>query len=474
MNHTAEQPGLGPNVDEELPIAQLSVADDPVRDDNSDNGSADVNEEAKVNETASKKKKKRGKGKSAAKRGPTALPKGRGTGFEEYFADPPMTPQESMEEKMEVYSSRIQACIQRFRSRRRLTGRLTLYFNEYLFLGGINTNSNAYTGQDPRELKAMTPAQRREATAADAVHRTGSDEGRFYNGDEKNWSVDFYGVAAGYFSTAVPLLTGMVDAEFEQAVDVVKNFLRYVLHHDVCPEYEADVKKALELCGVVYEEWARSQELLVTLPGAFNKAACLTYGISQHPDYPGRDHIWNSSVPFRVAFYSTLGLLGEPALLRHLSEAGTGIVKEFDCVLKVVEITRPSIEQVARFEHLHIGNQHRPLHPVGKVVLVPSTIEDDWDYPAVPSQLDKGERVTLYLEDAILANLQLGVKLSVHLMETTTGFRFIYAVDNVVPSFYTFLPQSMMKHFRQLELNERPAPSVACPEADDGQMDDNI
>lgn len=64
-----------------------------------------------------KKKKNR---KSTKARGPVALPKNRGTGFEgrfpmgvveeskltstEYFADPPMTPSEALEEKDEIYN----------------------------------------------------------------------------------------------------------------------------------------------------------------------------------------------------------------------------------------------------------------------------------------------------------------------------------------------------------------------------------
>ncbi|KAI1020201.1 hypothetical protein LB503_006252 [Fusarium chuoi] len=50
------------------------------------------------------KKSRKRKGKTLINRGPTALPKNRGSGFEEYFADPPLTPVEATEEKNEIYS----------------------------------------------------------------------------------------------------------------------------------------------------------------------------------------------------------------------------------------------------------------------------------------------------------------------------------------------------------------------------------
>ena len=49
-------------------------------------------------------KKSRKRKNKNLNRGPTALPKNRGSGFEEYFADPPMTPVEAKEEKNGIYS----------------------------------------------------------------------------------------------------------------------------------------------------------------------------------------------------------------------------------------------------------------------------------------------------------------------------------------------------------------------------------
>jgi hypothetical protein len=46
-----------------------------------------------------------------------------------------------------------------------------------------------------------------------------------------------------------------------------------------------------------------------------------------------------------------------------------------------------------------------------------------------------------------------------------TGIRFIKTISRIVPSFYTFLPQQMMRHYKQPRDDDRPAPSVQNPEA---------
>lgn len=100
-----------------------------------------------------------------------------------------------------------------------------------MILGGIDTNPKAFSGQDPRALKELTPAERRDATARDTVHMdTGiaTQHERFYNGDRDHWSVDFTGVAAGFMSISLVQMTGREPEEMHEAIGVVENFLRYV------------------------------------------------------------------------------------------------------------------------------------------------------------------------------------------------------------------------------------------------------
>lgn len=75
----------------------------------------------------------------------------------------------------------------------------------------------------------------------------------------------------------------------------------------------------------------------------------------------------------------------------------------------------------------------------------------------------------LYFEQSLLAPMRLGMKMTMTLVELNPCIRLVKAVADVVPTFYTFLPQLLMKHFVQPRANERPAPSVEVLHAEEKQ-----
>ncbi|KAL6812468.1 Argonaute siRNA chaperone complex subunit Arb1 domain-containing protein [Trichoderma sp. SZMC 28015] len=422
-------------------------------------------------------KKKRKNKKTTAGRGPLALPKNRGNGFEEYFADPPMTPDEAMEEKQEIYSPdisferRIQSCIQRFRSRRRIQFPRTTYFDDYLFHGGVDTKPGAYIGLDPKELKQLTPAQRREATARDVVYDGTGGGDRFYNGDETKWTVDFASVAAGFLSRAIIPLTGLQTGPMEDAIDVVENFLRYVLHHDVCPEYEENVKEALNVCLMAREEWPMLNSLQTALPGLFNFAATELFSKTD-PDAWALDlfQIPEGFDPKSV-FYSAITMLGDIKVFEHLVGNTIELVNQYECTLEITKVNLPTTELIERFQKLAIttdGNKKIRLMPLGKLTLKPAVIEDGWVEPDIQHPL-QGKEIDLYFEQNILVNLKPGMKMTLEICELGADVRFVKRIRKIVPSFYTFLAQELMVHFRVPEQNDRAAPSVHNPTAEDSQ-----
>ncbi|KAK4069574.1 uncharacterized protein Triagg1_6998 [Trichoderma aggressivum f. europaeum] len=415
--------------------------------------------------------KKRKNKKSTSGRGPTALPKNRGNGFEEYFADPPMTPDEAMEEKQEIYSPRIQSCIQRFRSRRRLQFPRTTYFNDYLFLGGVDTNQGAYTGLDPRELKQLTPAQRRDAAARDVVYEGTGGGDRFHDGDETKWTVDFAGVAAGFLSRAIIPLTGLVAGPMEDAIDVIENFLRYVLHHDVCPEYEENVKEALKVCLMAREEWPMLNSLQTALPGLFNFAATELFSKTD-PDAWALD-LFQIPEGFdaKSVFYSAITMLDDNEVFEHLVGNAVELVRQYECTLEITKVNLPTTELTERFQKLAIttdGNKKIRLLSLGKITLKPAVIEDGWVEPDIQHPL-QGKEIDLYFEQNILVNLKPGMKMTLEIYELGAGVRFVKHIRKIVPSFYTFLAQELMVHFRAPQVNDRPAPSVHNLTAEDNQ-----
>ncbi|KAL6901406.1 Argonaute siRNA chaperone complex subunit Arb1 domain-containing protein [Trichoderma evansii] len=425
--------------------------------------------------------KRKNKNKGFMVRGPTALPKNRGNGFEEYFADPPMTPEEARQEKQEIYhpdlpfEKRMQSCIQRYRSRRRLQHHRILYFDECLFLGGVDTSQAFYTGLDPKELKQLTPAQRKEATTRHVIHEGSSAGDRFYDGDETKWAVDFSGVVAGFFSTTIIPLTGLQSGPLEEAIDVIENFLRYILHHDVCPEYEEDVKGAMRVCQVAREEWPMLNALQTTLPGLFNLAATELFS---KPDLDAwAFHLFKVHHGFEAkpVFYSAIAMLEDTNAFEYLTGHPVTLLRQYECTLEITMVTLPSEETIQRFKSLKVetkgGTNKVRLAPLGKVTLKPATIEDGWVHPDTPHPLE-GKEIDLYFEQDVLVNFKTGMKMTLEIGELGGGVNFVRRILKIVPSFYTFLPQELMRGFKPPRENDRPAPSIHNPMAEDSQVVD--
>lgn len=327
----------------------------------------------------------------------------------------------------------------------------------------------AYTGLDPKELKQLTPAQRREATARDVVYEGTGGGDRFYDGDETKWTVDFAGVAAGFLSRTIIPLTGLQTGPMEDAIDVIENFLRYVLHHDVCPEHEQNIKEAMGVCLAARDEWPMLNALQTALPGLFNLAATELFS-KPDPD-AWAFHLFEVPEGFdpKSVFYSAIAMLEDTNALEHLMGSSIELLRQYECILEITKVNLPATEMIERFQRLAIttdGNKKIRLTPIGKLTLKPATIEDGWVDPDTPHPL-QGKEIDLYFEQDILVNLRPGMKMAVEIGELGADVRFVRRIRKIVPSFYTFLLQELMVHFKAPQENDRPAPSVHDPTAED-------
>lgn len=349
-----------------------------------------------------------------------------------------------------------------------------------MFLGGIDANANSFTGQDPRELKDMTPAERREATARDAVYTSESAGERFYNGDRENWSVDFTGVVAGFLSTGAVDLTGREPEGMDMAIGMIENFLRYVIQHDVCPEYDTDVRGALKICSDAREEWPKVECLQALLPGRFNLAAVEACPVAEGVTMPRDETLgdWGTyeSLPAasgetgkmdaKQLFLTSVALMDEPDMFGQLCAMDHRVTAEFECTLEVVQIVHPEADIIKRFRSLALDGSNAKMQAVGKVIFKPATIEDDFDHPIVKHPASGEKQMTLFFDEKILAQLKPGMKMTLTIRQLDNGFRFVKNLVHIVPSFYTFLPQELMRHFKPPRPNERPGPSIHSLDAD--------
>lgn len=146
-----------------------------------------------------KKPKSKGRGKSAGK-------KLRGTGFEDWFCDAPITPEEFKEEKDIYHHSRsfierIEQCIQHYRKRRNMDSTKANIFDKYLALGGVESGVKAFGGGalDKETLEEHNAAEIGDLQATDLVGKGLGHNRKFYHpANAEHWTVDFESVVKGF------------------------------------------------------------------------------------------------------------------------------------------------------------------------------------------------------------------------------------------------------------------------------------
>ncbi|PSS05115.1 Argonaute complex, subunit Arb1 [Coniella lustricola] len=408
-----------------------------------------------------------------------ALHRNRGSGFEDGFADPPITPSEYLLER-DIYRpslpfySRIKDCIERYLSRRRLTCEQHELFMKYLALGGMENPQN------PPSVAAVT-------------------KGKWFDPDiPGHWDVDFSGVVAGFLGCHLPEQYGYNGEEVQVAAELIVNFLKYVSHHDVCPEYAEDLKKAIQICGLALAELPSVAYANNCMPGDFNVACRVLFcstgkptcsnegtdigrvGIVLYEDKQVKDSVGHKALYLDTAFlvradfdaehvFKTTMRIWEPELMDRVDSMALEplrVVHTFTNSFEVIDIVLPDAtiaEQYRRAESKRSEQSKvRPAGPVGYLVLKPATLQDGWDRRAAPATSE--DIISVYMDQVVLQYPQRGMKMRLTICELDFGMKFIKGAGEVFPTFYEFLPQSLMLQWKTPRPHKRPPPSAADPE----------
>lgn len=288
------------------------------------------------------------------------------------------------------------------------------------------------------------------------------------------------------------------------AVDTILNFLRYIQHHDVCPEYADNLIQARKICELACTEIPSIGEIGATMPGDFNLACqvlfCSTGSANsilpgsvdsknvlyEMKPFHGEENAWDTGIiapkdfDAERVFKATISI-HEPGLidrvLQHTADP-IRVVKTYEDAFAVNEIVYPNEGIVNIYNGIkNKAGKTRTIKPIGRVILVPTIIEDGWDnHPTLAEgRGDEGRPISIYLEHTTMANLKEGMKLRLTICQLNIGdggaggdvIHFIKACSEVLPTFHTFLPQSLMMHYKQPRLSDRPPPSVDDPHAED-------
>lgn len=297
----------------------------------------------------------------------------------------------------------------------------------------------------------------------------------------------------------LPAQGGVNAPEIRLAADTILNFLKYIRHHDVCPEYSNDVNEAIRICEASMTELPQIAAAAAALPGDFHLACRILFcssgksiggkgvtddGLVMYEDkgLSTRDEIIETPGSCSTTFMAPAGFhpelvfkttiaLQDPNQIPRLIDAAKPIyvVSVFEEAYEVDEIVFAEEDMVRAYEGVtEQGSSFRAIGPVGFVALLPTSIEDGWDNrPCRDAVGDSSKASLLLMDHEVLTQLRRGMKLRLTICELDIGVRFIREVREVLPSFHVFLPQSLMLSWKTPRLSERPAPSADDPDAEE-------
>lgn len=376
-------------------------------------------------------------------------------------------------------------------------------FDKYLALGGIDTTPRMFQGVKSRDVGGSTNNDIRDMTAGNVIYRGGTNR-RYYNASEpEHWDVDFAGIVAGYLLVTISNLVTILEAVLEltltsserifklagtdlgiikMAVDVVENFLNYILHHDVCPEYADDVMNAKVICQEAVDQITRSFLVISEGPGDFAIACLALFDRGKRKVFdPDSSTSERYNMPVEHAervFYASVAAY--TSLFKKLRDRPTKTIEVVDEVrqsFEVVEICEPDEKLAA----LYLGMKNPQgdtgtVKPCGKLTLKPIEIEDGYDKGSVRGPAPGiGDEEEFVLDCEVLKHITVGMKLKLIVCMLNVDFKFIKAFADVRPRYYTFLPQELMVTYKEPIANERPAPSVEDPDVGvEGGCDANL
>jgi hypothetical protein len=263
------------------------------------------------------------------------------------------------------------------------------------------------------------------------------------------------------------------DKEIETISMVIRNFLDYVLHHSVCPEYTADIMAARKLCDVAEKELWAIKQLQRKLPGDFNVAASTLFGGRyqnihiQNAEWAVEDPNYGEYPTIEQGFgvveakhilTTAIAVNGNNEIFLEAIRNPGEIIKTEKRYYEVINIVRSDVqinEPCAGFKNDQ--GQTGQIKPLGlihfKLWSGPGLESEDHSDDEEIAALDASGTDSVYekywLEDDILAHCFLGMKLELEVHELDIGIRFFDTVHGIYCSFLTILPNEKMANWKE-------------------------
>ena len=252
-------------------------------------------------------------------------------------------------------------------------------------------------------------------------------------------------------------------------VGIIRNFFNYLLHHDVCPDYEDQVYAARTLCDKAEKELWSITSCKSMFPGDFNKSCSEIFGgtyqglWSEKQEWmQGLDEDYDVGISpqqarkvFKYAMAVTADDRTHETYRQQLEEKTTKIASVNENTgFEVTEIIFPSQETLDFYAQPEAAG----LKPVGKMRaktwIVPTAAEEDLteeEEAALAAKPAEIKHYEFWVENDILSHCVVGMKVEATVTELSFGVSYFDALCGVHCSFYQLLPNELMAEWREPE-----------------------
>ncbi|KAJ5713394.1 uncharacterized protein N7483_010575 [Penicillium malachiteum] len=427
------------------PVKKVQIED--VKDEPSDRkpqlGMTTTKFEEEVSEAvgpviaAQLQKKKKHNKRPKSKRG-----LGRPTGFEEWGADGPLTPEEHAEDialydRLRPFINRMEEALMRFDRKRRIESFRRNIFHKYLQYGGITIGPNFGTGVPAKELKTMTKLEAMQARAQTMIEK-----------ERERLDISFDKVVRGFLGSFFMRYFNPEDEEaIKFATNTISNFYTYLLFHDVCPEYTEDLLQARETCQIAGKELFKNLKLVGKGAGLFNKSCSMLFGgcYFEHAE----DQKWKQE-PFHEGAASHKAASLFLALVTAKDALTAEKVNDIDG-FEVISVSEP--EPTCRGFYQRFAPD---LTPVGMIkaksfrdpnkphIDLSPKEQWDWEHGRAPSY-----EFEFLVEIDVLSLMYPGLKVLTDVWELNCGIFYFDEIYSVYPTFYTVIANDMMLNWKR-------------------------
>ncbi|KAJ5746143.1 hypothetical protein N7520_011325 [Penicillium odoratum] len=395
------------------------------------------------------RKKKRNRG-SKSKRGI-----GKPTGFEEWCTDGPMTPSEYSENRLiyhpdRSFLDRLEEAFMRFQRKRRIEPARSNVFHKYLQYGGVSVGPNFGTGVTPKDMKEMNAEEIMQARTQTLIEK-----------ERESLHISFDQVVRGFLGSFFMTYFNPDSVESIQlATGTIRNFLTFLLFHDVCPEYKDDILQARKTCTIASLELWKNLQLIRKAPGDFNEACSTLFG----------GHYFESS---DNSSWATSSMSSEKAqLIVKYAIAGAGVHETASSFCQHVEagtLSAERVQDIDGFEVISVAQPdyttcdfyreftfHMKLNPVGvvkaksfrepgkpKIDLSPKE-RWEWEHGNAPSY-----DFIFFVEKSLLDLLYPRLKVVASIWKMNCGAYYFDQVYSTFPSFNISIANDMMLNWKR-------------------------